>query len=338
MKIFQNFSLRKHNTFGFDVSCKHYAEVENENEIEQLLSRQEFINSPKLIIGGGSNILFTKDFDGLIINQTSSKIIISSEDEKYAYVSAEAGVIWHELVLFCINNNLGGIENLSLIPGKVGAAPIQNIGAYGQELCNVFFSLSAIHLDDLSGAKFDINECEFGYRDSIFKRKLKNKFVITEVTLRLHKNPKLITSYGTIEAELSKQKKDTLTIKDVSDVICNIRMNKLPDPKIIGNAGSFFKNPEITNEKFELLKSMYKDLPGYKVSNHFMKIPAGWMIEKCGFKGKRFGNVGVHEKQALVIVNYGDGKPEEVLQLKNKIIGEVIAKFDIELHEEVNII
>jgi UDP-N-acetylmuramate dehydrogenase len=338
MKIFQNFSLRKHNTFGFDVSCRHYAEVENENEIEQLLSQQEFKNSQKLILGGGSNILFTKDFDGLIINQISNKIVISSEDEKYVYVSAEAGVIWHELVLFCINNNLGGIENLSLIPGKVGAAPIQNIGAYGQELCNVFSSLSGIYLDNLNKTKFGINECEFGYRESVFKKKLKNKFVITEVTLRLQKNPQLNTSYGTIQEELSKLKKDNLNIKDVSEVICKIRMNKLPNPKIVGNAGSFFKNLEITNEKFELLKSMYTDLPGYKVSDHFMKIPAGWLIEKCGFKGKRFGNIGVHEKQALVIVNYGDGKPEEVLQLKNKIIREVIAKFDIELQDEVNII
>jgi UDP-N-acetylmuramate dehydrogenase len=338
MKIFQNFSLRKHNTFGFDVSCRHYAEVENLNEIEPLLSRQEFKNSQNLILGGGSNILFTKDFDGLIINQISNKIVISSEDEKYAYVSAEAGVIWHELVLFCINNNLGGIENLSLIPGKVGAAPIQNIGAYGQELCNVFSSLSGIHLDDLNKTKFGINECEFGYRESVFKKKLKNKFAITELTLRLNKNPQLNTSYGTIEEELAKLKKDTLSIKDVSEVICKIRMNKLPDPKIVGNAGSFFKNPEITNEKFELLKSMYTDLPGYKVSDHFMKIPAGWLIEKCGFKGKRFGNIGVHEKQALVIINYGDGKPKEVLHLKNRINEEIKSKFGIELHEEVNII
>jgi UDP-N-acetylmuramate dehydrogenase len=338
MKIYQNFSLKKHNTFGFDVSCKHYAEVENENEIEQLLSQPQFKNSQKLIIGGGSNILFTKDFEGLIINQISNKISITSEDKEYAFVSAHAGVIWHELVLFCITKNLGGIENLSLIPGKVGAAPIQNIGAYGQELCDTFFSLSGIHLDDLSKVKFGINECEFGYRDSIFKRKLKNRIIITEVTLRLNKNPKLNTSYGTIEDELTKLKKDNISIKDVSDVICKIRINKLPDPKIVGNAGSFFKNPEITNQEYELLKSKYNELPGYKVSDRIMKIPAGWLIEKCGFKGKRFGNVGVHEKQALVIVNYGDGKPEEVLQLKNKIIGEVIAKFDIELQEEVNII
>jgi UDP-N-acetylmuramate dehydrogenase len=338
MKIYQNFSLKKYNTFGFEVSCKHFAEVENEIEIEQLLSQQQFKDSPKLIIGGGSNILFTKNFDGLIINQTSNKIRISSEDKEYAYVSVEAGVIWHELVLFCIGKNFGGIENLSLIPGKVGAAPIQNIGAYGQELRDVLSSLSGIHLDELSKEKFGVTECEFDYRDSIFKRKLKNKFIITEVTLRLNKNPELNTSYGTIKNELTKLKKDNLSIKDVSDVICNIRMNKLPDPKILGNAGSFFKNPEITNQKHESLKSKYHDLPGYKVADRIMKIPAGWLIEKSGFKGRRFGNVGVHEKQALVIINYGDGKPEEIIELKDKIKSEVKLKFDIELQEEVNII
>jgi UDP-N-acetylmuramate dehydrogenase len=338
MKIYQNFSLKKHNTFGFNVSCRQYAEVENENEIGMLLSLQEFKNSPKLIIGGGSNILFTKDFDGLIINQISKKIVISSEDKEYAFVTAEAGVIWHELVLFCANKNLGGIENLSLIPGKVGAAPIQNIGAYGQELKNVFNSLRGIYLHDLRLTNFNKEECEFGYRDSIFKRNLKNKFIITEVTLRLNKNPKLNTNYGTIEEELSKLNKNNLSIKDVSDIICKIRMNKLPDPKLIGNAGSFFKNPEITNREYESLKSKYHDLPGYKISDVAMKIPAGWLIEKCGFKGRRFGNVGIHEKQALVIVNYGKGKPEEILQLKNKVIEEVKSKFDIELEEEVNII
>jgi len=338
MKIHQNYSLKKHNTFGLDVSCKNYAEVGNENEIKQLLSEASFKNSPKLIIGGGSNILFTKDFDGLVINQISNKINIVSEDEESLIVSTEAGVIWHELVLFCINKNLGGIENLSLIPGKVGAAPIQNIGAYGQELKDVFHSLKGIYLNDLSEMNFNNAECEFGYRDSIFKKELRNKFVITEVTLRLNKNPELNTSYGAIEEELSNLKKDSLTIKDVSDIVCRIRMSKLPDPQLLGNAGSFFKNPEISVEEYDLLKIKFNDLPGYKISEDRMKIPGGWLIERCGFKGKRFGNVGVHEKQALVLVNYGNGKPEEILQLKYKITEEVKLKFNIELQQEVNII
>jgi len=282
--------------------------------------------------------LFTKDFDGLVINQISNRIILSSEDEKYAFVSAEAGVIWHELVLFCVNKNLGGIENLSLIPGKVGAAPIQNIGAYGQELKNVFHSLKGIHIDDLKAVNFSSSDCKFGYRDSIFKKELKSKIIITEVILRLNKYPELNTSYGIIEDELSKLKKDNITIKNVSDIVCQIRRNKLPDPQKLGNAGSFFKNPEISIEEYNLLKSKYSELPGLKVSDTVIKIPAGWLIEKCGFKGKRIGNVGIHEKQALVIVNYGNGKPEEILKLKNKIIKKVNLKFNLELQQEVNII
>jgi UDP-N-acetylmuramate dehydrogenase len=338
MKIYENFPLKNHNTFGMNVSCQYFSEVESEDDIEQLLSDREFKSLPKLFIGSGSNILFTKDYDGLVISQISNTIRIVSEEDDYVFVSAKAGAVWHQLVLFCIERNLGGIENLSLIPGKVGAAPIQNIGAYGQELSDVFHSLSGIHLEDLRKETFGTKDCVFGYRSSIFKKELKNKFIITEVTLRLNKNPKLNTGYGTIEEELSKMKVDNITVKDVSNVVCKIRMSKLPDPSKIGNAGSFFKNPEISNQKFELLKKNYNDLTGYKISDQSVKIAAGWLIEQCGFKGKKFGNVGVHEKQALVIVNYGEGMPDEVLQLKNKIIDEVQSKFDIELEEEVNII
>ena len=274
MQIHQNYSLKKHNTFGLNVFCKNYAEVENENEIRQLLSEARFKDMPKLIIGGGSNILFTKDFDGLVINQISNKVHVVTEDEKNAFVSAEAGVIWHELVLFCINKNLGGIENLSLIPGKVGAAPIQNIGAYGQELKDVFHSLKGICLNDLIEMNFSNAGCEFGYRESIFKKELKNKFVITEVTLLLNKNPDVNTSYGTIEEELAKLKKDNLSVKDMSDIVCKIRMSKLPDPQVLGNAGSFFKNPEVSIEEYDLLTSKFDDLPAYKISEERMKIPA----------------------------------------------------------------
>lgn len=338
MKIYNNHSLKEHNTFRMDVSCRYYAEVENVDELKQLLSTKVFKPLPKLIIGGGSNVLFTKDYDGLVINQISNRIKIISENDTHAFISAEAGVIWHDLVLFCLNKNLGGIENLSLIPGKVGGAPIQNIGAYGQELSEVFLSLQGIFIDDLKETNFSKLECDFSYRMSKFKKELKNKFVITEVTSRLNKNPKLVTGYGEIEAELSKLNKSDLTIKDVSDVVCKIRTSKLPDPVKYGNAGSFFKNPEINSEKFNLIKSTYKDLPGYKVSNNNYKVPAGWLIEKCGFKGVKIGNVGVHEKQALVIVNYGNAKPDEIIELKNKIVSDVNSKFSIELQEEVNII
>lgn len=338
MQLYNNYSLKKHNTFGIDVSCSTFAEVENTLEIKELLSARRFKNARKLVLGGGSNVLFTKDFDGLAITQTSNLIIIHSEDESHCLVTASAGVVWHDLVTFCVKTNLGGIENLSLIPGKVGAAPIQNIGAYGQELKDVFHSLKGIHLDDLSEVEMNNSDCKFGYRDSIFKNELKDKFIITEVTLRLDKTPKLNTNYWAIKEELSKQDKTNLTIKDVSEIVSKIRKSKLPDPQILGNAGSFFKNPEISFELQIKLKGNYNDLPGFVIPGDKIKIPAGWLIEKCGFKGKRFGNVGVHEKQALVIVNYGDGTGDEILKLKDQIKAEVKDKFMIDLEEEVNIV
>jgi UDP-N-acetylmuramate dehydrogenase len=338
MELYNNYSLKKHNTFGIDVSCSTFAEVENTLEIKELLSERRFKNIRKLFLGGGSNVLFTNNFDGLVITQTSNSIIIHSEEENHCLVTASAGVVWHELVMFCVNKNLGGIENLSLIPGKVGAAPIQNIGAYGQELKDVFHSLKGIQLDDLNDVEMNNSDCKFGYRDSIFKNELKDKFIITEVNLRLDKTPKLNTNYWAIKEELSKQDKTNLTIKDVSEIVCKIRKSKLPDPQILGNAGSFFKNPEISFELQIKLKGKYNDLPGFVIPGDKIKIPAGWLIEKCGFKGKRFGNVGVHEKQALVIVNYGDGTGDEILKLKDQIKAEVKDKFLIELEEEVNIV
>ena len=338
MQIYNNYTLKNHNTFGISVSCSSFAEVESNLELKELLSEQRFKNMQKLILGSGSNILFTKDFDGLVIAQTSNKITIQSETNDHVFISAEAGVIWHDLVMYCVNKNLGGIENLSLIPGKVGAAPIQNIGAYGQELKDVFHSLKGVHLDDLSEVEMLNPDCKFGYRNSIFKNELKDKFIITEVTLRLDKTPKLNANYWAIKEELSKTDKTNLTIKDVSEIVCKIRKSKLPDPQILGNAGSFFKNPEISFELHIGLKRKYNDLPGYVIPADKIKIPAGWLIEKCGFKGKRFGNVGVHEKQALVIVNYGGGTGDEVLKLKDQIKAEVKNRFMIDLEEEVNIV
>ena len=337
MKIFKDFSLKNHNTFGLGVSCSYFAEVSKEADISQLIQEKQFISQLKLVIGGGSNILFTKDFYGLVIHQTSNNIKIISENDEFATIKSDAGVVWHELVLFALDKNLGGIENLSLIPGSVGAAPIQNIGAYGQELKDVFVSLSGIFIEDGTIAPFNLNECKFGYRESVFKNNLKNKFIITEVVLKLNKNPKPNIGYGSIQEEISKRKINNPTIKDVSNVICDIRSSKLPDPKKLGNAGSFFKNPEVPNEKYHELKSKFSEMPGYSVSANTFKIPAAWLIEKCGFKGKRFGNIGVHEKQALVIVNYGNGRPEEIIQLKDSIKKTVTEKFGITLVEEVSL-
>ena len=338
MIVHENYSLKNHNTFGIDVAAKYFAEVNNIEDIIQLLAEPKFKISKKLVIGVGSNILFTKDFNGLVITQTSSRISIRDDGGDHILVTAEAGVIWHNLVLYCVERNLGGIENLSLIPGKVGAAPIQNIGAYGQELKDVLYSVQGIDLNNFRIIELENSECKFGYRDSIFKNELKNKIIITAVTLQLTKNPKLDINYGSIKEELSKLLKPHVNLKDVSDVICKIRQSKLPDPLKIGNAGSFFKNPEIPVTKFKALQERFADLPGYYVEESKMKIPAGWLIEKCGFKGKRFGNVGVHEKQALVMVNYGNALPEEVVKLKEKIKEEVKLIFDIELKEEVNIL
>lgn len=338
MHIHKNYSLKKHNTFGLDILTSYYAEVENTEEIKLLLNDSKFKSLRKLVIGSGSNILFKKDFDGLVINQISNSIITLSEDDHYVLIASQAGVIWHDLVLYCVDRNFGGIENLSLIPGKVGAAPIQNIGAYGQELQDTFYSLKAVNIETLEEVSLSKADCKFGYRDSIFKNELKDKLLITEVTLQLAKIPKPNIKYWAVKEEVSKIDKKELTIKDVAEVVCNIRKSKLPDPDILGNAGSFFKNPEVSIDEYEELKLEFKDLPGFKVHENKFKIPAAWLIEKCGYKGKRFGNAGVHDKQALVLVNYGNANAEEIIKLKNEIINAVQRTFKIKLQEEVNII
>lgn len=338
MQIHKNYSLKKHNTFGLDILTSYYAEVENTEEIKLLLNDSKFKSLRKLVIGSGSNILFKKDFDGLVINQISNSIITLSEDDHHVLIASQAGVFWRDLVLYCVDRNFGGIENLSLIPGKVGAAPIQNIGAYGQELQDTFYSLKAVNIETLEEVSLSKADCKFGYRDSIFKNELKDKLVITEVTLQLAKIPKPNIKYWAVKEEVSKIDKKELTIKDVAEVVCNIRKSKLPDPDILGNAGSFFKNPEVSIDEYEELKLEFKDLPGFKVHENKYKIPAAWLIEKCGYKGKRFGNAGVHDKQALVLVNYGNANAEEIIKLKNEIINAVQRTFKIKLQEEVNII
>jgi len=337
MKIQKNKSLKKLNTFGIDVNARRYVEIFDEEALNQILSLSEFEDESKLILGGGSNILFTRNYDGIVFKISIPGIKIIFEDEKHCLVKAGAGVVWNDLVLFAIEKNLGGIENLVSIPGNVGAAPVQNIGAYGEELQNTFHSLKGIFIDNGNEALFDKEECKFAYRDSTFKNELREKFIITYVILELNKNPQPVFNYGTVKNELEKFPKEHYSIKDVSDIIAYIRNEKLPDPSTIGNAGSFFKNPEIDKEQFLELKKEHPEIPGFTTPHDKVKIPAGWLIEKCSWKGKRLNNVGVHEKQALVLINYGNATGSDILSLAYEIKISVIKTFGIELIEEVNI-
>ncbi len=337
MQIKENISLKPFNTFGIDVSAKYYVSVSNIEELKQILSLKNYPN--KLFLGGGSNMLLTKNFDGLVIHINLKGIEIVSEDSDYVYVKASAGENWHEFVVWCINNDFGGIENLSLIPGNVGTAPIQNIGAYGVELKDIFHSCEAMATDTQQLENFTNETCNFGYRDSIFKNKIKGQYIITSVIFKLTKqNHKLHINYGSISTELEAMGITNPTIQQISKVVIAIRESKLPNPKEIGNSGSFFKNPLVSKEHYNKLLKNFKDMPSYTVSEHEVKIPAGWLIEKAGFKGKRFGDYGVHKNQALVLVNYGNAKGSDILNL-SKLIQETVQRlFDISIEAEVNIL
>lgn len=334
----ENFSLIRFNTFGVDLSCKYFADIGSEKDIQSLISDKKYSASPKFVLGGGSNILFTKNFDGIVLHNCFEGIGVVSVDDDYAFVKAGAGEIWHQFVLYCIEKNFGGIENLSLIPGYVGAAPIQNIGAYGEELKNVFHSLTAVDLASGEQKVFSPDECRFGYRDSIFKREAKNKYMITDVTLRLNKHPKINTTYGAIEKELEAMKITSPTIRDVSNAVIKIRQGKLPDPKVIGNCGSFFKNPVVSMDKYDRLKKIFPEVVAYPAQGDTMKLSAGWMIEQCGWKGKRSGNVGMHKDQALVLVNYGEATGRELLTLAAQVQTSVKENFGIVMEAEVNVL
>ena len=290
-----------------------------------------------LILGGGSNILFTKNFDGIVLKNEIKGIEKVKEDDESVYIKAGAGENWHSFVLYCIKNNWAGIENLSLIPGNVGASPMQNIGAYGVEIREVFHELKAFHLHEKTNYSFALKDCEFGYRESIFKRRYKNEFVILNVTYRLKKTPAFNTSYGAIEQELEKMGVTKISIAAISQAVINIRSSKLPDPKEIGNAGSFFKNPSVSKDKFEKLKSEFPSIVGYENPDHTMKLAAGWLIEQCGWKGYRSGDVGIHARQALVLVNYGNAQGNDIFALSESVINSVVEKFDVLLEREVNI-
>ncbi|WP_162052619.1 UDP-N-acetylmuramate dehydrogenase [Pontibacter pamirensis] len=338
MKLQSDFSLKPYNTFGIEAKAKIFARFESVQELQTLLQMPELREEEKLILGGGSNLLFTKDFDGVVLQNGIKGIEVIHEDEEHVFIKAGGGEVWHDFVLYALQQNYGGVENLSLIPGTVGAAPLQNIGAYGVELKDNFHELEAVHLETGELRTFDNASCKFGYRESIFKNKMKGQYVVTSVVFRLDKKHTLNTSYGAITTTLEEMQVQQPSIQDISAAVCHIRQSKLPDPKQIGNAGSFFKNPEIPLEHYKQLQKQYATIPSYPVSDSTVKVPAGWLIEQCGWKGKVLGNYGVHKNQALVLVNYGGAKGEQVRQLAYGIIASVNQKFGIRLHPEVNIL
>lgn len=337
MNFSKSKSLKSYNTFGIDVNAKYFLEINSISELTSVSNTEIFKNEKLLIISGGSNLLLTKNFDGLVIKNNISGINITNEDENEVVLNVGAGEDWHELVMFAVKNNWGGIENLSLIPGNAGTAPMQNIGAYGVELKDSFVSLEAFEISSGETHLFSNKDCRFGYRESIFKNTHKGKYIITSISLKLSKKPKINIDYGDIKNELSLLSIEKPTIKDVSNAIIKIRQSKLPDPKKIGNSGSFFKNPVISKSELEKLTLSYPDVVKYPVNDKF-KIAAGWLIEKAGWKGKTFDNYGVHKKQALVLVNYGGAKGTDINNLSNQIIKAIQDKFGVTLEKEVNII
>lgn len=338
MQVQENISLKPFNTFGIDARARYFARFKSAEELQNLLTMDQVGKNKKLILGGGSNILFTRDYDGFVLKNEIGGIEKRGEDENFVYIKCGAGENWHRFVLHCIQNNWAGIENLSLIPGCTGASPMQNIGAYGVEIKDVFHQLAAFHLGEKSNYSFNLQDCEFGYRESVFKRKYKDQFVILDVTFRLSKMPKFNTSYGAIEQELEKMKVKELSIQNVSQAVINIRSSKLPDPNEIGNAGSFFKNPSIPAAQFHNLKSKFNNIVGYENADGTVKLAAGWLIEQCGWKGFRKGDAGVHAKQALVLVNYGNATGNEIYRISENILQDVEKKFGVRLEREVNII
>lgn len=335
MQIRENISLKPYNSFGIDANARYFSVFRNEEEIEDLLKH---LCRKRLVLGGGSNILLTKDFDGLVMKNEIMGISIAQEDHDHVYIKAGAGENWHQLVMHCVNNGFAGMENLSLIPGNVGASPMQNIGAYGVEVKDIFHELEAYHIHDKTVVNFSLKDCEFGYRESVFKRKFKGQFIITSVSYRLTRQAVFNTSYGAIQQELEKMGVEDLSIKVISQAVINIRSSKLPDPKHIGNAGSFFKNPQVGKTQFETLQKKYPSMPSFPFDDLHVKVPAGWLIEQCGWKGFRRGDAGCYPKQALVLVNYGNANGEEIYELSEEILKSVESRFGIELEREVNII
>ena len=332
----ENISLQPYNTFGIAATARWFASFSSVGDLAEML--EQVGRRQLLVLGGGSNILLTKDFNGLVLKNEIAGIEVISEDEEHVFVRAGAGVNWHHLVLFCLQQNYAGLENLALIPGNVGASPMQNIGAYGVEVKDVFSELSAVHIRDLYSRTFSVQECAFGYRESVFKGPYRNQFVITSVTYRLRKKPVFHVSYGAIQQELDLMGVKELSIQAIAQAVINIRSSKLPDWKQVGNAGSFFKNPVVGNTTFEDLKKSFPGMVAFPAGENQTKLAAGWLIEQCGWKGYRKGDAGCYPKQALVLVNYGGATGTEIYALSEAIIKSVQEKFGVALEREVNII
>jgi len=335
LNIEENISLKNYNTFGIDVTAKRFICIDSVYQLQELLKVEKDI----FLISGGSNMLLTKDIEKLVVHIDIKGVSIDQENENEVFLTVNAGENWHEFVLWCVDNNYGGLENLSLIPGNVGTCPIQNIGAYGVEVKDTITKIEALHIETGKLVQFSNEECKFGYRNSIFKNEVKGKYIITSVSFKLTKqNHNFNTSYGAIETELTSKNIAKPNLKNISDAVIAIRKSKLPDPKEIGNSGSFFKNPVITKAHFLTLQKMYPEIPSYIVSENQVKVPAGWLIEKAGFKGKRFGDFGVHKKQALVLVNYNNATGKDIYNLAETIQKKIKSKFEIKLEIEVNVI
>jgi len=338
MQIFSNQSLKPFNTFGIEAFAKYLTSVNSKETFLELMHHDTFKNKPHFILGGGSNILLTKNLDALVIKNEIKGIEILNETGDDVFVKCAAGEVWHEFVMWCINKNLAGLENLSLIPGCTGASPMQNIGAYGVEIKDTFHELEAIHTKTGEIVSFNKTDCEFGYRESVFKRKYKGEFLITSVTYKLSRKPVFHVEYGAIKQELENMKVDTLSIKAISQAVINIRTSKLPDPKVIGNAGSFFKNPEVKANIYQQLKHEFPNLVAYPLENGDYKLAAGWLVEQSGLRGYRVGDAGVHKLQALVLVNYGNASGSEIYDLSTHVLQTVKQKFGVELEREVNVV
>ncbi|WP_366187069.1 UDP-N-acetylmuramate dehydrogenase [Flavobacterium ovatum] len=337
MEIQHDFSLKNYNTFGIEAKAKKFIAVHSTEELKTVLAQNK--NEKKFILGGGSNMLLTQDIEALVIHIDLKGKKVIQENEDSVWIECQAGENWHEFVLWAIEQNFGGLENMSLIPGNVGTTPVQNIGAYGAEMKDSFISCQAVQIENQENKTFIKDECQFGYRESIFKNQVKDQFIITSVVFKLTKrNHKTNTSYGDILTELTKNNITTPTIKEVSNAVISIRKSKLPDPKELGNSGSFFKNPIVSKKEFEKIHLKFPEMKFYDISETEVKVPAGWLIEQAGFKGKRFGDAGIHKNQALVLVNYGNATGQEILAVSKKIQQTIFETFGIQIEAEVNVI
>jgi UDP-N-acetylmuramate dehydrogenase len=337
MEILNNFSLKNYNTFGIEAKAKQFVAIHSVPELKSILEQNK--NQKKFILGGGSNMLLTKNIEALVIHIDLKGKKILKEDAYYVWVESQAGENWHQFVLWAIDQNFGGLENMSLIPGNVGTTPVQNIGAYGTEIKDTFVSCDAINIENQETRTFTKEECNFGYRESIFKNEVKDEYIITSVVFKLTKqNHKINTSYGDITTELAKNNITTPSLKDVSNAVIAIRKSKLPDPAELGNSGSFFKNPILLKSDFEPIHQKFPEMRFFDISETEVKVPAGWLIEQAGLKGKRFGDAGIHKNQALVLVNYGGATGQEILNVSKTVQDTVFNTFGIHIEAEVNIL